>query len=116
MKKELNLPQNKIFAVVWLVFHLGIIVPFGIRVMTGHPVNMDADLFNMLPKPSIGKAMGLADERLTEKTGQNVFILVSHEDFATAKSVAENVYSQIKDSDRFKSVSLYSDMTALGPV
>ena len=70
----------------------------------------------MLPKPDIGKAMGVADERLTEMTGQNVFILVSHKDFDTAKSVAEIVYGELKDSLRFKSVSLYSDEAMLQSV
>jgi predicted exporter len=116
MKKELNLPQNKLFAAVWLIFHLGILVPFLVMLASGHPINMDADLFNMLPKPEIGKAMGVADERLTEQTGQHVFILVSHVDFSTAKSTAENVYNQLKDSPRFKSVTLYSGASSLGQV
>ncbi|MBQ9494720.1 MAG: MMPL family transporter [Treponema sp.] len=85
-------------------------------IVKSHTVNLDADLFNMLPKPDIGKAMGVADEKLTEMTGQNVFILVSHKDFDTAKQVAENVYSQLEGSPRFKSVSLYSDSSALGEV
>ena len=115
MKKQ-TLPRNKTFAAIWLVFHLAIILPCLFVVVKDRSVNFDADLFNMLPKPDIGKAMGVADEKLTEMTGENVFILVSHEDFSAAKSTAEKVYAQIKDSPRFKSVSLYSDAAALGQI
>ncbi|MBR7064162.1 MAG: hypothetical protein IKI31_03320, partial [Treponema sp.] len=115
MKKP-TLPQNKTFAIVWLVFHLVVILPAFFLIGTSRTLNVDADLFNMLPKPDIGKAMGLADEKLTETTGQNVFVLVSHKDFDNAKAVAENVYAALKDSTRFKSISLYSDSSMIGDV
>lgn len=115
MKKP-SLPQNKTFAFAWFVFHALVLVPCLFIIARSGTVNLDADLFNMLPKPDIGKAMGVADERLTEMTGQNVFILVSHADFDTAKSVAETVYGELKDSPRFKSVSLYSDAAMLEDV
>ena len=115
MKKP-SLPQNKTFAFAWFVFHALVLVPCLFIIARAGTVNLDADLFNMLPKPDIGKAMGVADERLTEMTGQNVFILVSHADFDTAKSVAETVYGELKDSPRFKSVSLYSDAAMLEDV
>lgn len=114
MKSDLRLPRNKFFARLWIVFHALAIVPFLVTMLAGKPLNLDADLFNMLPKPNVGKAMGVADERLTEKTAQNVFILVSHDDFSRAKETAEAVYNKIKDSTGFKSVSLYSDMSMLG--
>ncbi len=72
-------------------------------------INIDADLFNMLPKPEMGKALNAADEKLTEVTGQNVFILVSNPEFNKAKEVAEKVYSQLEGSSRFKSISLYQN-------
>lgn len=112
MKKP-SLPRNKTFAFAWLVFHALVLVPCLFIIARAGTVNLDADLFNMLPKPDIGKAMGVADERLTEMTGQNVFILVSHKDFNTAKSVAETVYGKLESSDGFKSVSLYSDAAML---
>jgi len=112
MKKP-SLPRNKTFAFAWLVFHALILIPCLFIIARAGRVNLDADLFNMLPKPDIGKAMGVADERLTETTGQNVFILVSHKDFNTAKSVAETVYGKLESSDGFKSVSLYSDAAML---
>ena len=115
MKKP-PLPRNKTFAFAWLIFHALVLAPCLFIIARAGTVNLDADLFNMLPKPDIGKAMGVADERLTEMTGQNVFILVSHKDFDTAKSVAETVYGELKDSPRFKSVSLYSDEAMLQSV
>lgn len=115
MKKP-ALPQNKLLAAVWFVFHAAIIIPCLYMIVTSHTVNFDADLFNMLPKPKIGKAMGVADEKLTAMTGQNVFILVSNDDFKTAKKTAEKVYAQLKDSPGFDSVSLYSDSSSLSQV
>jgi len=116
MKKKLILQQNKVLGAVWLVFHLAIILPCLFVIAKTRTVNFDADLFNMLPKPQIGKAMGVADEKLTAMTGQNVFVLVSHDDFAVAKSTAEKVYSQLKGNPGFDSVSLYSDASSLSQV
>lgn len=79
-------------------------------------INIDADLFNMLPKPEMGKALNAADEKLTEITGQNVFILVSNPDFNKAKQVSEQVYSQLKESPRFKSISLYQNTDSFGKI
>lgn len=115
--KSLTSPRSdKFFAGLWLVFHALAILPFVFKVASSRELNIDADLFNMLPKPEIGKAMGVADEKLTELTGQNIFLLVSHEDFARAKETAEEVYARLKDSPRFDSVSLYSDMSMLSQV
>ena len=63
---------------------------------------MDADLFNMLPKPFEGKSLAMADAKLTELTGQSVFILVSNPEFDEALAVADKVYNELKTSTKFK--------------
>ena len=70
---------------------------------------MDADLFNMLPKPFEGKSLAMADAKLTELTGQSVFILVSNPEFDEALAVADKVYNELKTSTKFKSLELYQD-------
>lgn len=114
--KNLTSLQNKTFFKIWLIFHAVIIAGFCAMISVQKKINIDADLFNMLPKPEIGKALEAADEKLTEVTAQNVFILVSNPDFGKAKEVAENVYNQLNGSNRFKSVSLYQDTSSFGQI
>ena len=112
--KELS---NKAYFRIWLVFHLAIVLFFGITLFVKHKsIGIDADLFNMLPKSSAAKSIQAADEKLTEITGQNVFILVSNKDFGKAKAAAETVYSQLKESKNFNSISLYNDIGSLSNV
>ncbi len=114
--KNLTSLQNKTFFKIWLIFHAVIIAGFCAMISVQKKINIDADLFNMLPKPELGKALEAADEKLTEVTAQNVFILVSNPDFGKAKEVAENVYNQLNGSNRFKSVSLYQDTSSFGQI
>lgn len=113
MTKGLRLPRNKFFVTLWFIFHTLAIVPFLLSIATGKHIVLDSDLFNMFPKPNIGKGMGVADEKLTEQTGQNVYVLIAHDDFSHAKQTAEIVYEAIKNSKFFKRISLYSDMSAI---
>lgn len=112
--KNLASLQNKTFYKIWICFHAIVLVAFSIMLMFKKSINIDADLFNMLPKPAMGKAVAAADDKLTEITSQNVFILVSNEDFGKAKAVASDVYESLKDSTRFKSVTLYQDTSSFG--
>lgn len=114
--KNLTSLQNKTFFKIWLIFHAVVIAGFCAMLSVHKKINIDADLFNMLPKPELGKALEAADEKLTEVTAQNVFILVSNPDFGKAKEVAENVYNQLNGSSRFKSVSLYQDTSSFGQI
>lgn len=114
--KNLTSLQNKTFFKIWLIFHAVVIAGFCAMISVQKKINIDADLFNMLPKPELGKALESADEKLTEVTAQNVFILVSNPDFGKAKEVAENVYNQLNGSNRFKSVSLYQDTSSFGQI
>lgn len=114
--KKLTSLQNKTFLKFWIFFHAVIIAAFCAMLSVKKGINIDADLFNMLPKPEMGKALNAADEKLTEVTGQNVFILVSNPDFNKAKQVSEQVYSQLKESPRFKSISLYQNTDSFGKI
>lgn len=114
--KKLTSLQNKTFFYIWLFFHAFIFAGFAFMFGTKKAIVIDSDLFNMLPKPVMGKALEAADERLMELTAQNVFILVSNPDFAEAKRVASVVYDNLKDSDKFKSVSLYQDTDSFGKI
>ena len=114
--KKLTSLQNKTFFKFWIFFHAVIILGFCAMLYVQKGINIDADLFNMLPKPEMGKALNAADEKLTEVTGQNVFILVSNPDFNKAKQVAENVYGQLNGSPRFKSLSLYQNTDSFGKI
>ena len=99
--------ENKTYFKIWLFFHLAVILFFAINFfIKPSSIGVDADLFNMLPKSSAAKSIQAADEKLTEITGQNVFILVSNKDFAKAKAAAVSAYSQLENSKNFN-ISLF---------
>ena len=114
--KKLTSLQNKTFFKFWIGFHAVIAAAFALSIFIKGGINIDADLFNMFPKPVMGKALSAADEKLTEITAQNVFILVSNKEFDKAKTTAEEVYSKLQGSSRFKSVTLYQDMNSFGEI
>ena len=109
--------QNKTYFKIWLFFHLAIVLFFAINffVKPGR-IGIDADLFNMLPKSSAAKSIQAADEKLTEITGQNVFILVANRSFEKAREAAVSAYSQLENSKNFTSISLYNDLGSLDDV
>ena len=72
--KSLSSHQNKTYLKFWGIYHFIIIGLFlGLCIFKPSAIKIDADLFNMLPKPVDSKAISAADEKLTEITGQNVF-------------------------------------------
>ena len=60
--------------------------------------------------------MGKADEKLSDITSKNVFILVGHKDFNEAKKTAGMVYESLKDDDNFTSLSLYSGSESISEI
>lgn len=108
--KSLSLLKNKTFLIFWLVYHVGIVGLFALLMLVGkRSINIDADLFNMLPNPVASEAISAADEKLTEITGKNVFILVSNTNYEKCLETADKVYQELKDSSKFKSFTLYQD-------
>ena len=111
MKKPsfLNKLNRRHYLALWLIFHFGFLLFFLVTfAVTKGNLKIDADLFNMFPKPFEEESIRKADETLTDITAQNVFILVKDSDFERAKSKAAELYDSLSGSDNFKSVSLYS--------
>lgn len=107
--------KNKKFPAIWLLFHgivaLAFLVSFSIR-----GASVDGDLFHMLPASTLGAAMGKADEKLSDTTAKNVFVLVGHEDFSKAKETAETAFSSLEGSDNFTSLSLYAGANSIDEI
>ena len=115
-EKLKNVPQKKILS-SWLVYHLLILVLFLVSLVVFRgQIGIDSDLFNLVPKSISMDSVKKADEKMMAVTSQNVFVLVSNEDFGEAKKVAEAVYEDLKDSSNFDSVSLYNDVSSLGEI
>lgn len=105
LRKLLSKLQNKHYVLAFAIFHAVVIGAFVLSLLFGEGLNVDSDLFNMLPSSTLGKEMGIADERLTASVSQSVYVLVSHEDFDKAKSTAEEIYNKLKDNDFILSIS-----------
>ncbi len=113
MKKITSL-SNKSFFRIWLFYHILILLAFvAVFFINGRKITIDSDLFNMMPKPAMKKALSAADEKLTEMSGQNMFILASNEDFSKARSAAAELYEKMILQDKFENVSFYQDMSAM---
>ena len=105
--------RNKILVPIWIAFHAILIIFFSISVGIHHGIKIDADLFNMLPSSTLSGALGSADQKLSDSTTRNVFILVGSKDFQKAKSSAIEVYEKLLQSENFVSISLYSDTNSI---
>lgn len=111
-----NISQKKLLG-GWIFYHALIVVFFlvSLIVFRGR-IGIDSDLFNLVPKNISMASVKNADDKMMSVTSQNVFVLVANEDFLEAKKVAETVYSQLKDSKNFESISLYNDVSAMGEI
>ena len=116
MKKFNQFFSNKALSSLWLVFHALILIAFIVASLLGKNFGVDSDLFHMLPASTLGEAMGKADEKLSDITAKNVFILVGHEDFQKAKDTASFVYENLKDNDNFSSLSFYAGLSAVSEI
>lgn len=106
----LNKFGNKFFLVLWIIYHLFIVAFFCISfaAVNGN-MTVDADLFNMFPKPFQEQSIRQVDDKYTEITGQSVFMIAKNSDFNKAKQAAVKAYDALKGNKNFKSISLYSD-------
>ena len=116
MPKNHILRKNKCFVLLYALSHALVLLAFLCRIIPQRSLHIDADFTSMLPLSAEKKAVQKANKTLTEHNGRNIFILVSHEDFGTAKQMAEHVYSQLKDSRNFDSISLYNDAGTLSDI
>ncbi len=111
-----NISQKKLLG-GWIFYHALIVVFFLVSLIVFRgQIGIDSDLFNLVPKNISMASVKKADDKMMSVTSQNVFVLVANEDFSEAKKVAETVYSQLKDSKNFESISLYNDVSAMGEI
>ena len=111
-----NISQKKLL-VAWILYHAAVLIFFlSALIIFRNKIGIDSDLFNLVPKSISMASVKKADEKMMSVTSQNVFVLVANEDFDKAKQVAETVYSQLKDSRNFESISLYNDVSAMGEI
>ena len=105
-------PRNSFFAAIWAIFHAGIFVAFLLSLLCGRTIRIDSDLFSMIPSSGTGGIRADADGILSQGSAQNLFILVSHEDFEKAKQMAQTVYAALSEhTEQFKELSLQADTT-----
>lgn len=116
MMRNLLSLKNKTYVSFWAAFHVLIVLAFCISLFFSNGLNLNADLYEMLPFANNSQVSKIASSAVTENTGNSVFILSSHEEFAKAKNVAQIVYDSIKDSSKFKSLSFYSDIESVEDV
>lgn len=111
-----NISQKKLLA-AWILYHAAVLIFFlSALIIFRNKIGIDSDLFNLVPKSISMASVKKADEKMMSVTSQNIFVLVANEDFDKAKQVAETVYSQLKDSRNFESISLYNDLSAMGEI
>ncbi|MBP5358966.1 MAG: MMPL family transporter [Treponema sp.] len=111
--KELNSfhkSNNSRYVILWLAFHVLMLILFLCRLFVNQgQISLDADLFNITPRSIDSEPLKKADEKLTEATGNNAFIIVANPDFEKAKATAETVCEKLDGSDNFISISLHND-------
>ena len=111
-----NISQKKLLC-SWIIYHALVALFFLISCFVCRgKIGLDSDLFNLVPKSISLESVKKADEKMMAVTSQNVFVLVENESFDEAKRVAEELYSELKDSKNFESISLYSDVSAMGEI
>lgn len=109
IKTKMN---NKQFLALWLLFHGAVFAFFGITYATsGGKIKIDADLMNMLPSSFDETALQVANDRLTDFVGKNLYILVSNPSLDQAKADATKIYNEFKNSDNFSSVTMEIDLS-----
>lgn len=109
--------SDKSFFRAWIIFHAAVVVFFIFSwIAVKGNINIDADLFNMFPRPFQEEGVRVADEKLSAIVGQNVFVLVEDEDFNKARQNAVTVYEKLLQSSNFDSLTLYSDLNELDDV
>ncbi len=106
--------SNKFYFRLWLFFHTVIILAFCVSLIFTKGIIFDADFSNMMPSTVNSKASAIAEKAISKNSNSTIFILVSHEDFKSAKEAAIKVYDLLKNENtKFKSLSLYSDISAI---
>ncbi|MBP5283999.1 MAG: hypothetical protein J6Y93_04985 [Treponema sp.] len=106
--------SNKInFSKLWGIYHAGIFAAFLISLIFTHGINFDSDYTNMLPSSSHSEAAKIAEKAISSTSNNSVFILVQHDDFDTAKKVAEQVYDELSQhKSKFDTLMIHADTSS----
>ncbi len=111
MKKIFS--KNNIFTLAWFFFHFVIVAVFLLTLKIYGGFTFDADYTTMMPSSNESPAAKIAEKSIGENSGNNVFILAGNEDFSKAKKAAESAYEALKDNSKFRSLTLYADMSTM---
>ena len=101
MKKNIILRQNKFFVCLWGFFHAVLFVGFLASVFFGKGLNVESNLFSMMPTSLSAKEIQAADSLLSERTGNNFFIFAGNAEFSKAKEAALNAFEKLSGHDEF---------------
>ena len=101
MKKNIILRQNKFFVCLWGFFHAVLFVGFLASVFFGKGLNVESNLFSMMPSSLSAKEIQAADSLLSERTGNNFFIFAGNAEFSKAKEAALEAFEKLSGHDEF---------------
>ncbi len=87
-----------------ILFLCGVAVVFIAALCRG--INLDTSFFSIFPEYS---SLSEVEKKISRSTSSSVYIFVESTDFDTSKKGAEAFYDTFKDSDIFKSLTLYQD-------
>jgi predicted exporter len=99
--------------VLWLFFHLIIVLALGLSMITAGPVRINTGLFDILPDSHSLRSVAEAEKALSSRNARGVYILAGSEDFAAAKEAAASLYDQFAGTGVFETLSLYVDEALL---
>jgi predicted exporter len=90
----------------WLVFHGGLFLALALSLFVG-PLNINANLFDIIPVSGALKSAAFADSIFSERNGRQIVILSAHEDFLAAREGAASLYTALLDSgDNHESLTI----------
>src|SRR5574344_2547440 len=111
IRKNRSLKKTRIRAAAWIAIHLGLILSLAVCALCGRRFAIDTNLFNILPQD--GRSLGEADRRLSEKTGRNLFVLVSASEFEEAKNTALSLGGILEADEAFEKISVSADSSVV---
>ena len=88
--------------ILWVAIH-AILIVLGLSV----PWKMDSDLYSILPDSNEIKNVSAAEKTLSACTMRNITVLVGHENFDVARSVAVALDSVFKGNSSFEETRLF---------
>lgn len=106
MKKNIFLRQNRFYICLWICFHAFVFLGFLSSLFFGQGLNVESNLFSMMPSSLSAKELQAADSLLSERTGNNFFIFAGNADFYKAKDAAMEACQSLSSYDEFSFVEV----------